>query len=124
MPTVMQWIAAVLGVGGGGKFIWEIFTVRSQAKKNSSESTVLLVNSATGYADSVAKQLDSLNHRFDEFRKDQEAKNDEQDRRNREQDRLLFAHSRWDHEVAALLRQKGVQVAEPPPLFLPEGTKS
>lgn len=118
----MQWVAAVLGVGGGGKFIWDIVTARSQVKRNSSESTVMLVNSAAGYADGLVKRIDSINHRFDEFRREQELKNDEQDRRNREQDKLLVAHSRWDHEVANQLRAKGVKVTEPPPLFLPEGT--
>lgn len=122
MNPVMQWIAGILGAGGGGKFIWDIFTARSQNRKNNTESAVTLVNSAAGYADGLVKRIDSINARFDEFRREQERKNDDQERRNRQQDRLLMAHSRWDHQMVTQLRAKGVPVEEPPPLFLTEGT--
>lgn len=127
MTPVMQWIAAVLGAGGGGKFIWDIFTARSQNRKNNTDSTVLLVNSAAGYADGLVRRIESINARFDEFRREQESKNqeqarknEEQNRRNRAQDLLLLEHSRWDHQVVSTLKTKGITVAEPPPLFLTE----
>lgn len=120
MTPIMQWIAAILGAGGGGKFIWDILTARSQTRKNNTDSTVMLVNSAAGYAETLVKRIDSINQRFDEFRREQELKNDNQERRNRTQDRLLMAHSRWDHQMVTQLRAKGVSVEEPPPLFLTE----
>lgn len=121
MPqTLAQWAIAVFGAGGIGKFLWDIFTARSQNKKNNADVTVNLVNSATGYADGLAKRIDSINDRFDTFRKEQELKDDERDRRDRLQARLLMDHSRWDHRMATALRQQGITVEEPPPLFIPE----
>lgn len=123
--TAIQWVVAVLGTGGIGKFLWDVVTALTQRKKNSAESAVLLVNSATGYSDKVVARLDSVTAAFDEFRKDQDRRNRENDLRWRQQDQILLEHSRWDHHMVAQLKAKGVKVEEPPPLFLPvasEGT--
>ena len=123
--TAIQWVVAVLGTGGIGKFLWDVVIALTQRKKNSAESAVLLVNSATGYSDKVVARLDSVTAAFDEFRKDQDRRNRENDLRWRQQDQILLEHSRWDHHMVAQLKAKGVKVEEPPPLFLPvasEGT--
>jgi homoserine dehydrogenase len=129
MPqTLAQWVIAVIGTGGVGKFAWDLFTARSQNKKNNSDVTVNLVNSATGYADSLTRRIDSINARFDEFRQQVEDKEDARDERDRERDRrdrrqaqLLLDHSRWDHRVTSALRELGRPVEEAPPLFISEG---
>ena len=122
MPTVMQWVVAVVGAFGGGKFMYDIVMARSQGKKIKTDNAVTLVNSAAAYAEGLVKRIDSVGNRFDEFRREQEIKNAEQDRRNRAQDRLLLQHSQWDHLVVTQLKAKGISVTEPPPLFLTEGT--
>lgn len=125
MPqTLAQWVIAILGTGGIGKFIWDLFTARSQNRKNNSDVTVNLVNSATGYADGLTRRIDSINTRFDDFRKQQEEKDSARDRRDRLQARLLLDHSKWDHRMATALRQQGITVEEPPPLFIPEGNET
>lgn len=122
MPqTLMQWVIAFFGAGGVGKFGWDIFVARSQNRRSNTKNTVELVNSATGYADSLTRRIDSINTRFDEFRKEQEDKEDERDRRDRQQARLLLKHSEWDHRVTNALRQLGRPVEEAPPLFISEG---
>lgn len=123
--TVIQWIVAAIGTGGIGKFLWDGVTAFTQRGKNKTESAVILLNSATGYSSKIEARLDSVNEKFDEFRREQERRNQENDRRWRQQDQLLLAHARWDHHVVAHLKAKGVPVEEPPPLFLPvtpEGT--
>lgn len=124
MPqTLAQWALAVFGAGGVGKFLWDIFTAPSQRRKIDSERTVNLVNSATGYADGLTKRIDSINDRFDSFRRQQEQKDDARDARDRQQARLLLDHSKWDHRMASALRDVGITVEEPPPLFIPEGNQ-
>lgn len=122
MPkAIMEWIIAVFGVGGVSKFGWDLFMARSQSRKTKTDNTVTLVNSATGYAASLTERIDSINNRFDEFRRDQEKKDDERDRRDRQQARLLLEHSKWDHRVTNALRALGSPVEEAPPLFISEG---
>lgn len=124
MPkTLLEWVIAFFGAGGMGKFLWDVFNARSLNKKTNSDVTVNLVNSATGYADSLTKRIDSINTRFDDFRRQQEDKDDDRDRRDRLQARLLLEHSRWDHRMATTLREQGFTVEEPPPLFIPEGNE-
>jgi hypothetical protein len=124
VTPIMQWIAAILGVGGGGKFLFDVFTARSQNRKNRTDTAVTLINSAAGYADGLVKRLDDLQERsdkidqkFDDFRRAQEA-------RNRQQDILLLEHSRWDHKVVTVANANGIPLEEPPPLFLPEWNKT
>lgn len=122
MPkTIMEWIIAVFGAGGVSKFGWDIFMARSQGRKGKTDNTVTLVNSATGYAESLTRRIDSINNRFDEFRHEQERKDDARDRRDRQQARLLMEHARWDHRVTVALRDLGRPVEEAPPLFISEG---
>lgn len=123
MPVWFQWVVGLIGTGGLGKLLWDVTQVFTGRGKRKAESAVMLVNSATEYADKLDKRLDSINARFDEFRHEQEQRNKANDRRWREQDQLLIAHARWDHQVASALRAKGARVEEPPPLWLtPEGT--
>lgn len=123
MPVWFQWIVGLIGTGGLGKLLWDLTQLLTGRGKRKAESAVMLVNSATEYADKLDKRLDSINARFDEFRREQEKQNRVNDRRWREQDQLLIAHSRWDHQMVNTLRAKGVHVEEPPPLWLaPEGT--
>lgn len=122
MPPWFQWVIGLIGTGGLGKLLWDVITALTQRKKNTAETTVMLVNSATEYADKLDKRLDNINNKFDEFRREQEQRNRDNDRRWREQDRLLIQHARWDHQTVSTLRAKGIPVEEPPPLFLTEGT--
>lgn len=117
--TPIQWVVAVLGTGGIGKFLWDVVTALTQRKRNSAESAVILLNSATGYSSRLEKRLDEVTDAFDQFRREQESHNRENRLRWRSQDQLLLAHSRWDHHVVTQLKAKGVPVEEPPPLFLP-----
>jgi hypothetical protein len=103
------------------KYLVELFKARAQAKKTSAESTVLLMNSATGYSDGLAKRVDAISEAFDEFRKQQNIRNQEQLARDRADDRLKLAHSRWDDKVVAVIRDLGGKIENPPPLYPPEG---
>lgn len=123
MPPWFQWLVGLIGTGGIGKLLWDLTHVFTGRGKRKAESAVMLVNSATEYADKLDKRLDSMGERFDEFRREQEKRNRDNDRRWRDQDRILLEHSKWDHKVVSTLRSQGVRIEEPPPLWLaPEGT--
>lgn len=123
-PIVIQWVVALIGAGGAGKFLVDIFTARSKNKKTDTENTVLLVNSATGYADKVVARLDQVIQDFDQFKNEQEQRNREQAARNRADDRLKIVHSQWDSRAASEIRALGGHIEDPPPLFQTEGTMS
>lgn len=117
--TPIQWVVAVLGTGGIGKFLWDVVSALTQRKRNQAESAVILLNSATGYSSRLEKRLDEVTESFDKFRREQEDLNRENRLRWRSQDQLLLEHSRWDHQMVTRLKAKGIPVDEPPPLFLP-----
>lgn len=121
MSPLIQWVVGVLGAGGFGKLTWDVVTAFSQSRKTKTDNAVTLINSATGYNESLIRRLDTMSDKFDDFRKEQNALNKENDQRWRTQERLLLAHSQWDHQMVLQLRTKGVRVEDPPPLFLPEG---
>lgn len=117
IQTYAQWFAAALGVLGGGKFIFEMLTVKSsnrkalaEGSKTAAEGSVILVDSASAYAQTLVNQMKELREDFDNYR-------DQQDRRNRQQDFLYRVHSRWDLSVQHQLQLLGVEVPEPPPLL-------
>lgn len=122
LPIVMQWVVAVIGGGGASKFIYDIFSARSQGKKVNAENTVMLVNSATGYADKVVERLDRTIAAFEKFKSEQEERNRQQAARNRMDDRLKIVHSQWDSRAANEIRGLGGHIEDPPPLFQAEGT--
>lgn len=119
--TIVQWVVAAFGAGGIGKFVYDVIRARSQGRVENSNATVNLVNSATVYADGLTKRIDSINTRFDDFRKEQQERDDARDRRDRVQAQLLLTHLRWDHRMVTELRAQGITVDEPPPLFIAEG---
>lgn len=121
LPVIIQYLVAIIGVGGTGKFVFDIFSARSQGKKVNTENTVMLVNSATGYADKVVERLDKVTAEFEVFRRDQEERNRQQSARNRLDDRLKIVHSQWDNRAASEIRQLGGHIEDPPPLFQAEG---
>jgi hypothetical protein len=121
LPVVIQYIVALIGVGGTGKFVFDLFSARSQGKKVNTENTVMLVNSATGYADKVVERLDKVTADFEAFRREQEGRNRAQEARNRMDDRLKVVHSQWDNRAASEIRSLGGHIEDPPPLFLSEG---
>jgi hypothetical protein len=122
--TLMQWAITLFGAGGISKFLWDAIAARSQNRKNKTDNTVTLMNSATGYVEILTKRIDSISNGFDEFRREQGRKDDDRDRRERQQARLLLEHSRWDHRVTNVLRDLGRPIEEAPPLFIAEGNES
>lgn len=120
MPSaelIAQWLAGGLGVLGGGKFVWDVLTVRSanhktraEGNKTSAEGAVILVDSASNYAKGLVAELRELRAEFDRYRR-------EQDGRWRRHEALARAHGRWDDAVADRLADLGEAVDPPPPLF-------
>ena len=110
---VAKWAVAALGTGGVGKFLYDMVSARQGGKKSKAEGAVILVDSASNYAQGLVERLDRVTDEMDEIRRTSEE-------RNRRQDAYLRAHSRWDFEVLRLLDQHvpGVAVPEPPPLYL------
>ena len=121
IPVVIQWVVALIGVGGVGKFVHDLFGARSQAKKGDTDNAAVLVTSATGYADKLVTRLNEVSDAFDEFRREQEERNRRQEARNRQDDRLKLVHSQWDNMAASEIRSLGGHIGDPPPLFQPEG---
>lgn len=125
MPsTVAEWIVAIIGAGGGLKFLSDLLTARSQSRKNKTDNAVTLINSATGYAEGLVRRLDQQEADFAAFKAAQEARNRAQEARNRAEDRLRLAHAQWDYGVVVELRARDIQVADPPPLFLPDNEET
>lgn len=126
--TAIQWVVAVMGSLGGGKFLYDIFTARAinrktlaESGKTSAEGAVVLVTSATEYAAGITRQLEAMNRRFEEYRAEQERKWDERGQLDREQFALFRDHQVWDDQIAGQLRDQGIKVPPPPPLYIQHG---
>lgn len=108
--TIVSVVVAALGTGGLGKFAYDMITARSGGRRSKAEGSVILVDSATKYAQGLVDRLDRLDAEFEAYRR-------KQDDRNRAQDRLFRAHSRWDVTVQNKLEDLGESVPDPPPLY-------
>ncbi len=113
MPTlssIASWAVAALGTGGIGKFVYDMVTARQGGKKAKAEGAVLLVDSASTYAQGLVGRLDKITDEFDEYRREQQA-------RDRRQELLFRQHAEWDDEVRRRLRTLGESVEPAPPLW-------
>lgn len=110
LETIASWAVAALGTGGVGKFIYDMVTARQGGKKAKAEGAVILVDSASSYAQGLVERLDRITDEFDEYRREQQA-------RNRQQEALFRRHGQWDDEVRRRLSALGEAVEPAPPLW-------
>jgi hypothetical protein len=120
VELLVKVVVGLGGVLGGGKFIYDMFTVRAANKKTNAEGSVILVDSASSYAQTLVSDLLELRTEFNEYRKETDKYRRENDQRNRRQDELHRAHARWDMHVQHQLHLAGVEVPDPPPLLFDE----
>jgi hypothetical protein len=114
MPSVdvfAQWAVALLGVGGGGKFAYDMITARQAGRKGKTEGAVMLVDSASGFAQTLVARLDAVEREFAAYKRQDEIY-------RRQQDRLFRQHSRWDDELVERLEDLGEHISPPPPLYI------
>ena len=77
------------------------------SRKRKADTHAVVVTNATDFAASVNARYDAVLRRLDEM----------EDRENRRDD-LARAHLRWDWGRVRQLADLGVEVPDPPPLFL------
>lgn len=113
IPAWAQILGYVFGTGGllgGGALAYK---ARPEAQKIKAEAAQVLNASAIAIVQGVEKELEALRAKVEKL----EEREEERDRRDVEQDRRLRRHERWDMDMVRQLRDKGIDVPDPPPLY-------
>lgn len=109
--SVAAWIVAALGAGGGGKFFYDLVTMRARGKKIGAEGSAILVGSASEYARQLTEDHAALRGELNRHVTEQRA-------RDARLDRMFREHGRWDMEVYRRLAALQEPVDPPPPLYV------
>lgn len=108
LPEWAGWAGIILGGGGLGGAGAAILKFKPERQKLKAEASVMLAASSMEMATKLSERLDKALTRIDKLEENEDIQ--------REQ---LHKHSEWDRLVAHQLREKGVDVPSPPPLFVP-----
>lgn len=110
MSDVGTWVGIVLGSGGVGKAAYDLIKSRSESRKVNADSAEVLVRTAAESNKDLGEDLKEVRTELREVRATQ-----------RRHDDVLRVHHRWDELVVDQLRRLGgVDVPDPPPLYLPD----
>lgn len=108
LPDWLAWAGALTGGAGllgGGVAIAKIGPDRQKLR---AEAATILTTSSMEMSTKLSERLDRALARIDKLEDNEDLW--------REQ---LYRHAEWDRQMAAELRERGVDVPPPPNLFLP-----
>lgn len=100
IPTVTGVPAIITGI-----ILW--IKAKPEARKMNTDTAVALVNASSEFATDVLTQMKDIRDRLAQV-----------ESRERRRDRLLRTHHTWDIQLVSQARSQGLDVAEPPPLWI------